>query len=185
MASELHEYWCAILGSNQRTSLINCGSRRRQPAGCLGTSRGPHVMRDGSRPARLCTLCADTTRPATCGDLRKRVTATSWGSSGRRFKSCQPDNEKHVLNCSDSLSPAADAGARGTSLGPYAQPSYSSRAPKRAQSAAKSAPERRLLLRRGLRCSKGGVSVAVLGHRHLRMAEMVGTDAGRQSLVVD
>jgi hypothetical protein len=27
----------------------------------------------------------------TAGDLGKRATATSWGSSGRRFKSCQPD----------------------------------------------------------------------------------------------
>jgi hypothetical protein len=27
----------------------------------------------------------------TSDELGKRVTATSWGSSGRRFKSCQPD----------------------------------------------------------------------------------------------
>jgi ribosomal protein L34 len=27
---------------------------------------------------------------------------SDWGSSGRRFKSCQPDNEKHALNCGDS-----------------------------------------------------------------------------------
>src|ERR1700731_2686079 len=30
----------------------------------------------------------------TAGDLGKRTTATSWGSSGRRFKSCQPDLQK-------------------------------------------------------------------------------------------
>jgi hypothetical protein len=30
-------------------------------------------------------------RPHTPGDQRKRVTAIYWGSSGRRFKSCQPD----------------------------------------------------------------------------------------------
>ena len=30
-------------------------------------------------------------RPSNRGDQRKRVTAIYWGSSGRRFKSCQPD----------------------------------------------------------------------------------------------
>ena len=30
----------------------------------------------------------------TITELRKRTTATSWGSSGRRFKSCQPDTQK-------------------------------------------------------------------------------------------
>ncbi|MDT7739909.1 MAG: hypothetical protein QOK09_3278, partial [Mycobacterium sp.] len=74
-----------------------------------------------------------------------------------RFKSCQPDNEKHALNCSDSLSPAADAGACGTSLGPYAQTELRQPSTEAHRQSAKSAPERRLLLRRGLRCSKGGV----------------------------
>src|SRR5271166_4972865 len=45
----------------------------------------------------------------TC-DLGKRATATSWGSSGRRFKSCQPDQRKGCSTCgnvcpSDSLDP--------------------------------------------------------------------------------
>ena len=61
------------------------------------------------QPARLWdhTLCAmvndlrvyerltpSTRRPHTSGDLRKRVTATYWGSSGRRFKSCRPDQDR-------------------------------------------------------------------------------------------
>ena len=33
----------------------------------------------------------------TADDLGKRATATSWGSSGRRFKSCQPDRIKPAL----------------------------------------------------------------------------------------
>src|SRR6516164_9842325 len=57
-----------------------------------GTILGPHVMRAGERPARLCTPRTATTPPHAAHDLRKRVTATYWGSSGRRFKSCQPDN---------------------------------------------------------------------------------------------
>jgi hypothetical protein len=57
----------------------------------LGTTLGPHVMFDRERPALLCTLYADTPRPTAGGDLRKRITAIYWGSSGRRFKSCQPD----------------------------------------------------------------------------------------------
>jgi hypothetical protein len=32
----------------------------------FGTILGPHVMRDGERPARLCTLCTRTNRPAYC-----------------------------------------------------------------------------------------------------------------------
>jgi hypothetical protein len=62
----------------------------------FGTALGPHVMRDGERPARLCTLCTCTNRPPTVRDLRKCVTAIYWGSSGRRFKSCQPDNGNAV-----------------------------------------------------------------------------------------
>jgi hypothetical protein len=27
--------------------------------------------------------------------------ALDWGSSGRRFKSCQPDAEKHAVSCDD------------------------------------------------------------------------------------
>jgi hypothetical protein len=68
----------------------------------VGTSLGPHVMRDGERPARLCTLCMRTNRPPPVSDLRKRVTAIYWGSSGRRFKSCQPDLEKWALACGNA-----------------------------------------------------------------------------------
>jgi hypothetical protein len=60
----------------------------------FGTALGPHVMRDGERSARLYTSCADTTDPHTARDLGKCVTAIYWGSSGRRFKSCQPDRRK-------------------------------------------------------------------------------------------
>jgi hypothetical protein len=69
-----------------------------------------------------------TASQPTARHLRKGVTAAYWGSSGRRFKSCQPDNcqpdncqpdnENHGLNCGDSPSPAADARACGTSLAP-------------------------------------------------------------------
>ena len=56
-----------------------------------GTSRGPHVIRDGERPAWLCTLSMAPRSPQTARDLLKCVTAASWASSGRRFKSCQAD----------------------------------------------------------------------------------------------
>jgi hypothetical protein len=56
----------------------------------VGTVLGPHVMRDGERPARVGTLLRQKL-PLDTADQRKRVTAISWGSSGRRFKSCQPD----------------------------------------------------------------------------------------------
>jgi hypothetical protein len=46
-------------------------------------------MRDGERPTPLCTSHTATFWPHTGGDLRKCVTAIYWGSSGRRFKSCQ------------------------------------------------------------------------------------------------
>ncbi len=69
--------------------------------GQLGTILGPHVIRDGERPARLCTSCTNTTDPEYGGDLGKRHTPIYWGSSGRRFKSCQPDKEKQALSCED------------------------------------------------------------------------------------
>src|SRR6516225_6824969 len=67
----------------------------------LGTILGPHVIRDGERPARLCTLCTVGFWPVTHAELGKCVTAIYWGSSGRRFKSCQPDQQKWVLTCDD------------------------------------------------------------------------------------
>jgi DNA-binding transcriptional ArsR family regulator len=57
----------------------------------LGTSWGPHVERNGERPARRRTSCTPRTGTTPGSDQRKRVTAIYWGSSGRRFKSCQPD----------------------------------------------------------------------------------------------
>jgi hypothetical protein len=57
----------------------------------MGTILGPHVMRAGERPARLCTCRTATIWAMRRRDLPKRGTAIYWGSSGRRFKSCQPD----------------------------------------------------------------------------------------------
>src|SRR6516162_6188858 len=62
----------------------------------LGTILGPHALRGAERPACLRTSYAETTSPQTSHDLPKRFTATYWGSSGRRFKSCQPDFRKAV-----------------------------------------------------------------------------------------
>jgi hypothetical protein len=41
-----------------------------------------------------------------------------WGSSGRRFKSCQPDLVKYALSCCDVLSGGSDDPELGTILGP-------------------------------------------------------------------
>jgi hypothetical protein len=77
-------------------------------------------MRDGERPARVCTSCVHTPRLTTRGDLRKCVTATYWGSSGRRFKSCQPDQEPppDLLRCDGRQS---DDTKLGSIWGPVAQ----------------------------------------------------------------
>jgi hypothetical protein len=48
----------------------------------LGTTSGPHALRDGERPARRCTSRTATFWPLTGGDLRRRVAAIYWGSSG-------------------------------------------------------------------------------------------------------
>jgi hypothetical protein len=74
-------------------------------AAAVGTSLGPHVMRAVERPARLCTPCAATISLHTSGDLRKCVTTTYWGSSGRRFKSCQPDACQPDACQPDTVSP--------------------------------------------------------------------------------
>src|SRR5271166_74645 len=58
-------------------------------------------MHAGERPARLCTLCTVAPWLDTLRDLRKRVTAIYWGSSGRRFKSCQPDADQKVFLASE------------------------------------------------------------------------------------
>ena len=55
------------------------------------TILGPHAVRDAERPARLRTSRHGHTGQHARADQGKRVTAASWGSSGRRFKSCQPD----------------------------------------------------------------------------------------------
>ena len=54
-------------------------------------------MRDGERPARLCTSRTAPDQPRTRADQRKRATAICWGSSGRRFKSCQPDTGQRLF----------------------------------------------------------------------------------------
>jgi len=71
----------------------------------------PRALRLG--PPRDHTLCAMPSDPhvherhasrinhRTVNELGKRCTATFWGSSGRRFKSCQPDVEKQALTCSN------------------------------------------------------------------------------------
>jgi hypothetical protein len=47
---------------------------------------------------RVCARYARArTDTPTVRDLGKWVTAIYWGSSGRRFKSCQPDNVKPAL----------------------------------------------------------------------------------------
>jgi hypothetical protein len=72
-------------------------SERCSPRDQLGTTRY----------ARCRTTCTSVNvthhglAAKTVGDQGKRVTATSWGSSGRRFKSCQPDHVKCVLTCDD------------------------------------------------------------------------------------
>jgi hypothetical protein len=96
------------------STLIDARHGRRAPqswrsTACLpqllaGTSRsgtiwGPHVMHGDERSARLCTSRTAANRPQTRGDQRKRVAAIYWGSSGRRFKSCQPDKSKWLLTC--------------------------------------------------------------------------------------
>jgi len=96
-----------LLGSGQLsngTAWAVCGRplldiRGAAGLAILGTMLGPHVIRDGERPA---LLWASPTRPPTTqtiSDLGKRLTATFWGSSGRRFKSCQPDLVKWALTC--------------------------------------------------------------------------------------
>jgi len=52
---------------------------RRRP---LGTTLGPHVVPAAERRARLCTLCTAISQlKFDRVDLRKRLAATSWGSS--------------------------------------------------------------------------------------------------------
>jgi len=57
-------------------------------------------------------------RPHTPGDHRKRITAIYWGSSGHRFKSCQPDRGKPRLTCGDVLAIESRNVEFGTILGP-------------------------------------------------------------------
>jgi hypothetical protein len=53
--------------------------RRRSHHPIWGTGWGPHVMRDGERPARLWTSRTGTRRPQTAPELRECITALSWG----------------------------------------------------------------------------------------------------------
>jgi hypothetical protein len=67
----------------------------------VAVSTGDHP--GTTRHARCRTTCTsvNVTHHAlaakSAGDPGKRATATSWGSSGRRFKSCQPDRTKPAL----------------------------------------------------------------------------------------
>jgi hypothetical protein len=81
---------------------------------------GPHVMHGDERSARLCTCRTAANRPCNRGDQRKRVTATSWGSSGRRFKSCQPDGNAATgeLLCDFTLDPTRDVVSQGIGIAP-------------------------------------------------------------------
>ena len=82
-------------------------------------------MRDTERPARQGTSQTNAVAAKAASDLGKRATATYWGSSGRRFKSCQPDHEKWALTCGNRFYRSNHAtvwpcwGPRaGTRLGP-------------------------------------------------------------------
>jgi hypothetical protein len=79
----------------------------------VGTNWGPHVMRDGERPARLCTSCTAIPWRITAADLRRCVTATFWGSSGPRFSR---------VSAELSQSGAARRDSKGPRRGPRARP---------------------------------------------------------------
>jgi hypothetical protein len=67
-------------------------------AGVPGTVWGPHVVRDHERPAAMCSWC-------TASRARILCLTCGWGSRGRRFKSCQSDDESagQSLNPEDSI----------------------------------------------------------------------------------
>src|ERR1700730_18407632 len=74
----------------------NCTVNVRTRLVRVAASAGDHP--GTTRHARCRTTCTSVNvtyhalAAKTAGDLGRRVTATSWGSSGRRFKSCQPDH---------------------------------------------------------------------------------------------
>jgi hypothetical protein len=90
----------------------------------VAVSTGDHP--GTTRYARCRTTCTsvNVTHHAlagkTAGDLGKRATATFWGSSGRRFKSCQPDQKPppDLLRCDGRQS---DDTKLGSIWGPVAQ----------------------------------------------------------------
>ena len=61
---------------------------------------------------RIALTCADRTRV----DASKRRSAT-WGSSGRRFESCQPDSRKGSLACDDAIVTELNGSKLGNHLG--------------------------------------------------------------------
>jgi hypothetical protein len=63
----------------------------------FGTALGPHIMRDGERTARPCTLCTRTNRPPTVCDLGKWVTAIYWG--GQVVAGSNPVSPTQVRGC--------------------------------------------------------------------------------------
>jgi hypothetical protein len=58
----------------------------------LGTSGGPHVVRAGDRPARVCTPCAPASRPPSARDLRNALPLLTGGQVRRPFAQ-QPSND--------------------------------------------------------------------------------------------
>ena len=55
-------------------------------------------MRDGERSARSVNVLPRQKLAPDAADQRKRVTAIHWGSSGCRFKSCQPDTGQRLFS---------------------------------------------------------------------------------------
>jgi len=67
---------------------------------------------DGVRPFALVALLP---KPLPYSAIR---VVSDWGSSGRRFKSCQPDRGKPRLTCGDVLATESHNVEFGTILGP-------------------------------------------------------------------
>ena len=80
-----------------RPQLVPIAGRRVDHRSAVSERCSPRDQLGTTRYARCRTTCTSVNvthhglAAKTVGDLGKRATATSWGSSGRRFKSCQPD----------------------------------------------------------------------------------------------